>query len=155
VGDIAEVFLEQSQMKNTGVLVRAAHNRCVEADSSYLWEYVRDQPVQFTKEVKLPETNKRVERTATLEVTYCPVSIKAPSRLKNAGSFNVYAVYAREINAPVGSEPVEWMLLTTECVKERLEHSYSSNYGKQHSRSRWMLDCSLSCKRAKGFLLVL
>ncbi len=116
-GDIAEVFLEQSQMKNTGVLVRAAHNRCLEVDSSYLWEYVKSQPAQFTKEIKLPETKKRIERTATLEVTYCPVSIKAPSRLKNAGSFNVYAVYAREINLPEGCEPVEWMLLTTECVR--------------------------------------
>ena len=117
VSDIAEVFLEQSQMKNTGVLVRAAHNRCLEVDSSYLWEYVKSQPAQFTKEIKLPETKKRIERTATLEVTYCPVSIKAPSRLKNAGSFNVYAVYAREINLPEGCEPVEWMLLTTECVR--------------------------------------
>lgn len=115
-GDIAEVFAELSKMKNTGILVRAAHNRCLEVENSYLWEYVKSQPAQFTKEVKLPETLKRIERTATLEVRYCPVSIQSPSRLKNAGSFDVYAVYAKEINAPEGCEPVEWMLLTTECV---------------------------------------
>lgn len=90
-------------------------------ENSYLWEVVTSQPVHFIKEVKIPETKNRIERTATLEVRYCPVSIQAPSRLKDSGRFNVYAVYAREINAPVGCEPVEWMLLTSECVTTQLE----------------------------------
>lgn len=120
-GDIAEVFLELSKNQNTGVLVRAAHNRCLEGENSYLWECVTSQPVQFIKEVKLPETKNRIERTASLEVRYCPVSIQPPSRLKDSGSFNVYAVYAREINVPEGCEPVEWMLLTSECVTTQQE----------------------------------
>lgn len=120
-GDIAEVFVEISKMKNTGVLVRAAHNRCLEEKNSYLWEYVTSQPVHFIKEIKLPETKNRIERTATLEVKYCPVSIQPPSRLKDSGSFNIYAVYATEINVPEGCEPVEWMLLTSECVTTQQE----------------------------------
>lgn len=115
-GDIAEVFVEVSKTQNTGIVVRAAHNRCLSGENSYLWDEVTSQPVQLTKEVKLPETKNRQQRTATLEVRYCPVSIQPPSRLKNSGSFNVYAVYAQEINAPFGCEPVEWMLLTSECV---------------------------------------
>ncbi len=54
-------------------------------------------------------------------VRYCPVSIQPPSRLKDSASFNVYAVYAREINVPEGCEPVEWMLLTSECVTTQQE----------------------------------
>lgn len=115
-GDIAEVFLELSKTKSTGVVVRAAHNRCLSGEDSYLWSYLTSQPVQFTKEIKLSETKKRIERNATLEVKYCPVSIQPPSRLKDSDSFNVYAVCAREINVPLGCEPVEWMLLTSECV---------------------------------------
>ncbi|MEC4813945.1 MAG: IS4 family transposase [Scytonema sp. PMC 1069.18] len=115
-GDIAEVFLELDKILNIGVVVRASHNRCLEGENSYLWEYVTSLSVQFTKEIILPETKKRQQRNATLEVRYCPVSIQSPSRLKDAGSFHVYAVYAKEINVPSGCEPVEWMLLTSECV---------------------------------------
>lgn len=122
-GDIAEVFALQRKNKNTGVVVRAAHNRCLSGESSYLWEYVTSQKVQFIKEVFLPETKKRSERTATLEIRYCPVSINPPSRLKKSGNFNVYAVYATEINVQDGCEPITWMLLTSELVTTQAEAS--------------------------------
>lgn len=115
-GDIAEVFAQISQTKNAGVVVRAAHNRCLEGENDHLWSYVTSTDVQFVKEVELAETKKRNARTATLEVRYCPVSISPPTRLKNQGSFHICVVYAREINAPENCEPVEWMLLTTELV---------------------------------------
>ncbi|KYC35522.1 hypothetical protein WA1_06765 [Scytonema hofmannii PCC 7110] len=47
-GDIAEIFLELDKILNTGVVVRAAHNRCLEGENSYLWSDVTSQPVQFT-----------------------------------------------------------------------------------------------------------
>jgi len=46
-GDIAEVFNQVGQMEQTGVLVRAAHDRSLDPDNSHLWEYVRTQPIQF------------------------------------------------------------------------------------------------------------
>jgi hypothetical protein len=42
-GDIAEVFALTSKTKNTGVVVRAAHNRCLSGENSHLWEYVISQ----------------------------------------------------------------------------------------------------------------
>ena len=120
-GDIAEVFALQRKNKNTGVVVRAAHNRCLSGENSYLWEYVTSQKVQFIKKVELPETKKRSLRTATLEIRYCPVSINPPVRLKKSGNFNVYALFATEINLPDGCEPVSWMLLTSELVSTQQE----------------------------------
>lgn len=120
-GDIAEVFAQVRQTQNTGVVVRAAHNRCIEVENCYLWSHITSQPVQFVKVVELIETKKRSKRTATLEVRFCPVSITPPTRLKNLGNFNVYAVYAREINVPQGCEPVQWMLLTSESVLTQQE----------------------------------
>ncbi|GJD22633.1 hypothetical protein RIVM261_075890 [Rivularia sp. IAM M-261] len=120
-GDIAEVFALQRKTANTGVVVRSAHNRCLEGENSHLWEYVASVDVRFTTKVKLPETKKRKERTATLEVRYCPVSINPPSRLKGEGNFNIYAVYAKEINVPEECEPVSWMLLTSESVTTQQE----------------------------------
>lgn len=65
-GDMAEVFETASEMENTGFVVRAAHNRCLLDENSYLWEYVAAQPVQFEREIELPQTKKRCQRIATL-----------------------------------------------------------------------------------------
>lgn len=115
-GDIAEVFEQACEMKNIGVVVRAAHNRCLQDEDLHLWQYVASQPVDFVLEVTLCETKKRSARIATLEVRFCSIKLSAPSRLKNHGGFDVYAVYAREINPPDAEEPVEWMLLSSESV---------------------------------------
>lgn len=74
-------------------MVRAAHNRCLSDENLYLWEYVATQPVQFEREMELHETKKRSPRVATLEIRFCPVKLRVPSRLKNQDSFEIYAVY--------------------------------------------------------------
>ncbi len=115
-GDISEVFEEVQKHSNCGVLIRAAHNRALTEEEDYLWNYVQKQQLQFEPEIELPKNHKRKKRTATLAVKFCPVKLKAPQRLKTTDSFNVYAVYAEEINPPDGEEPISWMLLTTEIV---------------------------------------
>ena len=47
------------QLKQTGVLVRAAHNRSLDPDSERLWSKLEAQPIQFELEINLPETAKR------------------------------------------------------------------------------------------------
>jgi len=115
-GDISEVFGRVGKMDNTGVVVRAAHNRSLQGENAHLWEYVSCQPVQEEQEVELPETKKRKARKATLAVRFCPVKLRSPFRLKHQDYFNVYAVFACEMEPPEGEEPVSWMLLTTESV---------------------------------------
>ncbi len=44
------------------------------------------------------------------------MELRAPSRLGDDGPLKVYAVYAHEVDAPDGEEPVSWMLLTSEVV---------------------------------------
>ncbi len=72
-GDIAEVFEQVSQTINTGVVVRAAHNRAIEESDSYLWQWLPDQPIKIEVAVKLPKTKKRSERTAKLAIRYAPI----------------------------------------------------------------------------------
>ena len=96
-GDIAEVFDSVRQLKRTGVLVRAAHNRSLDSDNSHLWEYLIGQPIQFEQEVELPSTAKRQVRTALLAGRFCQVQLRSPRRLDNQDPFKVYAVYAEEI----------------------------------------------------------
>ncbi len=93
-GDIAEVFEQVTQTDNTGIVVRAAHNRAISETDSYLWEEVTSQPIQFMMELKLPKTKKRSERQASLAIRYTPLKLRSPQRLKNQEYFEVYAVYA-------------------------------------------------------------
>lgn len=115
-GDIAEVFMQACQMNNTSVVVQAAHNRCLEGENLHLWEYVASQPVQLAREIELPKTKKRAARVAKLEIRFCPVKLRPPSRLRRENCFDIYAVYVTEINPPEEEEPVAGMLLTTEPV---------------------------------------
>ena len=120
-GDISEVLEIATMTPNTGVVVRAAHNRALSETDNYLWSFVTTNEVKFTMNIELPKTKKRAARQALLEVRYCPVKIRSPQRLKNQESFDIYAVHAVEVKAPEDCEPVEWMLLTTEDVTTELE----------------------------------
>lgn len=115
-GDIAEVFEEVSKTSNTGVVVRAAHNRALSGDNSYLKEWLPSQPVKMEVTVELPKTQKRTERTATLAIRYAPMKLRSPARIKEPEYFEVYGVSAVEIDPPEGCEPVAWMILTSEPV---------------------------------------
>ncbi len=115
-GDISEVFAEVQKQPNCGVLIRAAHNRSLSDEADYLWDYVEKQPVQFEQKIELPKNHKRKKRTATLALRFYPVKLRSPQRLKETESFDIYAVYAEEIEPPSGEEPISWMLLTTEKV---------------------------------------
>ncbi len=66
----------------------------------------------------MPKNHKRKKRTATLAIRFCSVKLRSPQRLKDTKSFDIYAVYAEEIEPPSGEEPISWMLLTTEQVAE-------------------------------------
>ncbi len=116
-GDISEVFEEVLRLDNTGVLVRATHNRSLKETDDYLWEYLQKQPIQFEKEIDLPKNHKRSQRKAILAVRFGQVKLRSPQRLKETDSFNVYVVFAEEINPPEGEESISWMLLTTEVVE--------------------------------------
>jgi hypothetical protein len=117
-GDITEVFDQVRQLKHTGVLVRAAHDRSLDQNSERLWQKLESQPVRFEQEIKVPEAGKRKARIAKLAVRFSKVQLRIPYRFDNRDPLQVYAVYATEIDCPEGETPLEWMLLTTEVVEE-------------------------------------
>jgi len=117
-GDITEVFDSSRQLKHTGVLVRAAHDRSLDQNSERLWRKLKSQRIRFEQEIKVPETGKRQGRIASLAVRFCQVQLRVPYRFENRDSLQVYAVYATEIDCPESETPLEWMLLTTEVVED-------------------------------------
>lgn len=117
-GDITEVFDKTRQLQHTGVLVRAAHNRSLDADSERLWSKLEAQSISFEQEIELPPTQKRPARQTKLAIKFCAVNLRTPYRFDNRDPLPVYAVYATEIDCPEGATPVEWMLLTTEVITD-------------------------------------
>jgi len=115
-GDITEVFDTVRQLKHTGVLVRASHNRSLDHNSQRLWEVMTAQPVRFEQDIDLPATARRQARKTKLAIRFAPVQLRTPYRFDNRDPINVYAVYATEIDCPESETPLEWMLLTTEVV---------------------------------------
>jgi hypothetical protein len=115
-GDISEVFDAVRQLKHTGVLVRASHNRSLDQNSQRLWDLMESQPIIFEREINLPATKQRQARSTKLAVRFSPVQLRTPYRFDNREALDVYAVYATEIDCPEGETPLEWMLLTTEVV---------------------------------------
>ena len=112
--DIYELFVWATEKPGRPqLLVRAEHNRRVQDEHGYLWEHMAAQPVAGLKEVRLPRRTNRAARTAQLEVRFGAVQLRSPKHRAKMPNVRLWAVWARETEAPAGVEPVEWMLLTS------------------------------------------
>lgn len=125
-GDIYEIFAERELLKKQGKpsahwLVRLQHNRLLDGPSGHLLERVGPAPVlgSVTFEVKAkPADTKerkaaRSARTVVQEVRACTVDLKAPRDKEHLGPIRVTVISAREMHAPEGEDPIDWILVTS------------------------------------------
>ena len=96
-------------------LIRAAWNRCVNQSSDYLWQAVEKSPILGDKSIVIPRGDEKSERTATVTLRSAVVTINPPRirKKEKLPSATVNALLIRELSPPEGSEPIEWLLLTT------------------------------------------
>jgi hypothetical protein len=112
--DIFELFdLARTLPHAPQLLVRAEQNRTLTQEQGKLWEHLAAQPVAGHQHLQVPRRNKRPARLAKMAISYGCVQLKAPKTKDKLKPVSVSAVWAREIEAPEGIEPLEWMLLTT------------------------------------------
>lgn len=112
--DVYEFFAEAT--KNEGdpkLLVRAERDRVLADGQGHLWERVEASDLAGMQQLSIPRSHKRLARTAELEVRFARVHLNPPKGRKGLGSIAIWAVLAKEVAAPAGVEPLEWMLLTT------------------------------------------
>lgn len=90
----------------------------------------RDAPVMGSYLLEIPQGNGRRARSATIEVRLEPIWLPQPrycsKQIKESSidGFSLKMVVAREIDPPEGTDPIEWVLLTTlpvESFEEALE----------------------------------
>jgi uncharacterized protein DUF4338/transposase Tn5 family protein/transposase-like protein len=112
--DVYELFeLAGSDPTGPRLLVRAEQDRLLAEGQGHLWEKLAQQAVAGIQELHVPRQQNRPARVARLEVRFAPVTLKPPQRKPGRPEVILWAVWAREAEAPPTGERIEWMLLTT------------------------------------------
>lgn len=112
--DVFELFdLVRTLPHAPQLLIRAEQDRRVDQAHERLWEHLAAQPIAGTQHLWVPRTPKRAAREAKLAISFAPVRLKAPRDKTKLKPVDLWAVWAREADAPANTQALEWMLLTT------------------------------------------
>lgn len=117
-GDIHEVFADILAHEE-GAVIRCAQDRKIDGPIDRAHAAVAASPLrgQTTLQVR---TKHGTKRQATLQLRAQPVLL-TPSQRDYPGrtSLTLHLLEAREIDVPVGNEPVHWLLWTSEPIASR------------------------------------
>jgi hypothetical protein len=111
--DVYELFATE---RPDGVdwLIRAAHNRRVRHPTQYLWESVQAMAPLGNTDLLVPARGSMPQRTARLTLRCAAVRLRPPkARASRLGELDAFAIHAIEEAPPHGTEPLEWMLLSS------------------------------------------
>lgn len=112
--DVYELFQEAlAQPDLPGLLVRAERDRLRADGQEHLWAWLEQQAAAGVQEIQVPRRGAQRARAARLEVRYAQVRLRPPRLLSHLPELTLWAVLAQEAEAPAGSKPLRWMLLTT------------------------------------------
>lgn len=111
------------------VLVRVRQDRRLFGQPQSLYEYLSSQRCEgnYTVKVTADAREGRTAREAFLWVCCASVQIQRPENLNGEDyppSIQLYALEAKEVNPPIGQEPIHWRLMTTHrvvCVEQALQ----------------------------------
>lgn len=115
--DVYDLFLVD-RPAGVDLLVRAAWDRATDEPQAHLWAALGDTPRLGTRTVEVPGRPGVPARTASVAVHTREVSLHPPRHrsAEHLSSASVTAVWVIETTPPPGTEPIEWMLLTTRPV---------------------------------------
>lgn len=151
--DIFHLFAEPRGERPIHWLIRACQERCVcdakGASGTTIREEVMAGPVLFTKEISVrgrraktacetrARRTTRESRTAVVEVRAAAVMVRPPANGdRTLSAVTIHVVLVREIDAPEGEEPIEWILLTTLPIHSAEEVRQVIQY----YTVRWMIE---------------
>lgn len=116
--DIYELFVSnQSHDSHCGVLVRALHDRRMQAKGEIVWEHLEQQQPLGSVTLEVPAQGKRPARQARLVLRSAPVTLGVPqdkARFFGASQeLKLWALEAVEEDAPESCEALHWKLLSS------------------------------------------
>ena len=120
-------YFAQPRRPQQHVIIRAKGRRRIAEADHLLDRALRNSPVQGTITVNVPRGDDKPARPATLAVHFGCYSLCPPSthpRRKLLALLPLHAVLVEEIDAPAGSKPLCWLLLTTlpvTCLEDAVQ----------------------------------
>jgi len=128
--DNFEVFCHLREQE-VGWIVRAAQQHRVVEDAQgtrrKLSEVLQQAPVAGQQTFSLARRKQQPAREATLEIRYAPLAMPLPAQptpyMKQCGVTKIpmMAIQIRELEPPAGTQPIQWLLLTSEPVESLAE----------------------------------
>jgi Transposase DDE domain len=149
-GDIYEEFACRPQ--GVEVVIRCHHDRLL-ADGRRLFERAQGLSELGRRTIALPASPGRKKRDITLALRAARVEIKRPKRNRAEAaallppSVGLYLVEAREVDAPAGSEPALWRILTTHEVETSAQAAEIVDI----YRERWTIEQLFRVMKTRGF----
>jgi hypothetical protein len=123
--------LVKAKRRKRDYVPRTKIDRNIAEGSGKLFEYMLEQPVVRRWAIEVEEDPKssargatRRRREAQVEVRFAPVTLQRPSNYTGRwyrDGLPVSAVYVYEPEPPAGSEPLSWMLLSTEPIRTQVD----------------------------------
>ena len=111
--DMYESF-ERCRVAGVDFILRAAQQRALVGENRYLFDAVAQAPVVGRFTLKLRAREGLRARDARVEIRVLPVMLRGPQRPGGKRpDCPVTVVQAREIDAPAGTVPIHWVLLTS------------------------------------------
>jgi hypothetical protein len=102
---------------NVDLLIRVSREkRRVEHSAKYLDAAVQQAPVGGAVQIEVPRRAKRKARTATLQVRWAYLEVRAPRNGPRLPSVRLWFIQLEEIDVPKGVVPIRWLLATTQPV---------------------------------------
>lgn len=131
--DMYELFLEAERLgrEHEGrlhLLVRAQHDRQLQAMDRRLWEHLEDQPAQLCWELQLPAP-KGIHgmQSRRVEAVWQQVSFAVPAHQQkyqgHQQPVSLSVIMVREPTPPQGQPALEWVLLSTWPVDDAAQAS--------------------------------
>ncbi len=110
-------YLMALEDENSRFVVRNAQDRRLDGETAKLHEAMRAAAIMGRVELLIPQRGGRSERVALLEARAREIVLFPPKTVaETLPSLTMNAVLLREVEAPEGLDPVEWLLLTSEPV---------------------------------------
>ena len=156
-GDIYDLY-EQAQGHDVGFVIRLKQDRnasaghdtpdtCGSEDrkGSSIKELCRQMPVLGTRQLWISPKPGRAGRQASLSISAQAITIWSPQLNRTARALRCWAVRAWEANPPADvSEPVEWMLLSSEPVMNQADALRIVDY----YGCRWLIEEYHQCLKS-------
>jgi hypothetical protein len=131
------------------VIVRSMHDRKLAGDTG-LYATVDEKPVVDRRPIVLPARAGRPERVAVLELRFATIELARPKTrfLRHLpASLPLTVVDVRELDAPAGTEPLHWRLLTSHPVANAQQAWCIPEWYKR----RWLSEQLFRVLKTQGF----